>query len=94
MAEVDKTKFRYICATVAPFNIASLKDKFAHGLEIVSLKVKYGNMLRYILLKDLSRVSSESSTLESRYIPMANTEEQQQLLENGWIGTYYRKKKR
>ena len=93
MGEVDKTRFRYICTTVAPFNIASLKDKFAHGLQIVSLKMKYGNMLRYILLKDLSQVSTEASTSESRYIPMANTEEQQQLLENGWIGTYYRKKK-
>ena len=87
LGEVDKTRFRYICTTVAPFNIASLKDKFAHGLEIVSLKMKYGNLLRYILLKDLSLVSTVASTVESRYIPMANTEEQQQLLENGWIGT-------
>ena len=85
--EVDKTRFRYICTTVAPFNIASLKDKFAHGLEIVSLKKKYGNMLRYILIKDLSLVSTEASTSESRYIPMADTEQQQQLLGNGWIGT-------
>lgn len=84
--EVDKTRFRYICTTVAPFNIASLKDKFAHGLQIVALKMKYGNMLRYILVKDLSSVSTAVSTLESRYIPMVNTEEQQQLLENGWIG--------
>ena len=85
--EVDKTQFRYICTTVAPFNIASLKDKFAHGLQIVSLKKKYGNMLRYILMKDLSLESLETGTLESRYIPMVDTEEQQQLLEDGWIGT-------
>jgi hypothetical protein len=85
--EVDKTRFRYISTTVAPFNIASLKDKFAHGLQIVSLKRKYGHMLRYILMKDLSLVSKELNTLESQYILMADTEKQQQLLENGWIGT-------
>ncbi|MBO1911243.1 hypothetical protein J4G37_41435, partial [Microvirga sp. 3-52] len=86
LGEVDKTRYRYICTTVAPFNIASLKDKFAHGLRIVSLKRKYGNMLRYILMKDLSLESSGTSTLDSRYVPMADTEEQQQLLKDGWIG--------
>lgn len=90
--EVDKTKFRYICTTVAPFNIASLKDKFAHGLQIVSLKMKYENMLRYILIKDLWLIQAEASTLESRFISMANTKEQQQLLENGWIGTSIEKR--
>jgi hypothetical protein len=87
LGEVDKTRFRYICTTVAPFNIASLKDKFAHGLQIVSLKRKYGNMLRYILMKDLSLESLETGTLEIQYILMAATEEQQQLLEDGWIGS-------
>ena len=38
MKEVDQERFRYICTTVAPFNIASLKDKFAHGMQIVALK--------------------------------------------------------
>ena len=92
LGEVDKTRFRYICTTVAPFNIASLKDKFAHGLEIVSLKMKYGNLLRYILLRDLTQVSTELYTLESQYILMADTGKQQQLLENGWIGTYIEKR--
>jgi hypothetical protein len=87
LGEVDKTRFRYICTTVAPFNIASLKDKFAHGLQIVSLKRKYGNMLRYILMKDLSLESLETGTLEIQYIPMAATDEQQQLLKDGWIGS-------
>ncbi|QUW22038.1 GNAT family N-acetyltransferase [Sporosarcina sp. Marseille-Q4063] len=90
--EVDKIRYRYICTTVAPFNIASLKDKFAHGLQIVSLKKKYGNMLRYILMKDLSLDTTVTTPLESRYIPMANTEEQQQLLGNGWIGTHIEKR--
>lgn len=85
MDEVDQERFRYICATVAPFNIPSLMDKFAHGLQIVALKEKYGNMLRYILMKDLSR--SESKYDEYLFIQMANTEEQQRMLQAGWLGT-------
>jgi len=81
-----------ICTTVAPFNIASIKDKFAHGLKIVSLKIKYGDLLRYILMKDLLSPIEEDSSLESRSILMANTEEQQQLLQSGWIGTGIEKK--
>ena len=87
MSEVDKKRFRYICATVAPFNIASLKDKFVHGLQIVSLKVKYGDLLRYIFIKDVRCSLEKSASLEIRHILMGNTAEQQQLLQNGWIGT-------
>ena len=42
MNEVDTSRYHYVCATVMPFNIASLKDKFAQGLKIVALKLKYG----------------------------------------------------
>ena len=87
MDEVDKNRFRYICATVAPFNIASLKDKFAHGMYIVSLKIKYGDLLRYILMKDLSGSLKDDISDKSRYISMADTEEQQQLIQSGWVGT-------
>lgn len=87
MKEVDEKRFCYICATVAPFNIASLKDKFTHGLQIVSLKQKYGNLLRYVLMKDLINPPKEHCASESRYIAMENTEKQQQLLQSGWYGT-------
>lgn len=87
MKEIDQTWFRYICATVAPFNIASLKDKFVHGMQIVELKVKYGNLLRYILMKDLTRSFEDQTTSESHYISMADTEQQQRYLQKGWIGT-------
>ena len=87
MKEVDQQRFRYICTTVAPFNIASLKDKFAHGMQIVSLKVKYGNLLRYILMKDLTGQLKEHDSLECRYVLMADTAQQQQFLYDGWIGT-------
>ncbi|MCZ2257791.1 GNAT family N-acetyltransferase [Sporosarcina sp. G11-34] len=85
--EVDQERFRYICTTVAPFNIASLKDKFTHGMQIVSLKVKYGNLLRYILVKDLKQPVVMNNYTTSCSVEMANTEEQQRLLQDGWIGT-------
>ena len=53
MEDIDKKRYRYLFATVAPFNIASLKDKFALGMHIISLEKKYGNLLRYTLMKDL-----------------------------------------
>lgn len=87
MREVDEERFHYICTTVAPFNIASLKDKFAHEMQIVSLKLKYGDLLRYILMKDLKQSVDSNRFTESHIIAMGNIEEQQRYLENGWIGT-------
>lgn len=87
MQKVDEQRFRYVCATVAPFNIASLKDKFAHGMQIVALKVKYGGLLRYILMKDLANVVEPNGFTDSCQIPMADTEQQQQYLQEGWKGT-------
>lgn len=87
IGEVDREKFRYICTTVAPFNIASIKDKFAHGMKIVSLKKKYGNKLRYILIKDLSKDDAENNPIESYYVSMENIEKQQQFLSDGLVGT-------
>jgi len=86
MQEIDTEKFRYVCTTVAPFNIASLKDKFAHGMEIVALKVKYSDLLRYILVKDLLQTLQEKA-IDSCEIPMADTAQQQSYLEDGWRGT-------
>lgn len=86
MKQVDTERFKYVCATVAPFNIASLKDKFSHGLEIVALNEKYGGMLRYTLMKELTKNESGSAS-ESRSIFMGDIEEQQTVLKEGWIGT-------
>jgi len=87
MKEVNPQRFRYICTTVAPFNIASLKDKFAHGMQIVALKVKYGDLLRYILMKDLIDPLKGQDTSECCFVLMADTEQQQQYLADGWMGT-------
>ncbi|WP_262173675.1 hypothetical protein [Saccharococcus sp. Marseille-Q5394] len=84
MENVDKDRHRYVFATVAPFNIASLKDKFSLGMHIISLEKKYGNLLRYTLMKDL-RENKRLSTL-SVLADMADILKQQSLLKDGWIG--------
>ena len=87
MKEVDQKQFHYIAATVAPYNIPSLTDKFAHGLQIVALKEKYDNMLRYILMKDLVHPVAEGKLVESTLIQMSDIKGQQGLLQRGWVGT-------
>ncbi|PGZ94152.1 N-acetyltransferase [Bacillus pseudomycoides] len=47
------SKYDYVCCTVAPFNIPSLKDKFAQGMEVAALKEKYSDRLRYVFVKEL-----------------------------------------
>ncbi|MFC5604594.1 hypothetical protein [Sporosarcina koreensis] len=84
MRNIDKSRHRYVFATVAPFNIASLKDKFALGMHIISLKKKYGNLLRYTLMKDLL-ADEETGTLAIT-VDMSDIMKQQSLLEDGWIG--------
>lgn len=82
--EIDRTKFQYVCATVAPFNIASLLDKFAHGMKVVALKEKYGGLTRYILLKDLTAIPQKAN--EKISIQMEDTKAQQKLLDEDWQG--------
>lgn len=85
LEHVDSDRYRYICTTVAPMNIPSLKDKFALGLHIKALKVKYGSKLRYILCEDLQQ-PFQAETSERQVVAMNDTEPQQQLLKDGWIG--------
>lgn len=86
MAQVDVSLYDWVCATVMPFNIASMKDKLAQGLFIRALKLKYGGKLRYVFGKDLRRTGS--ATFSAReFVAMANTEGQQTLLAQGFIGT-------
>ena len=84
MNEVDLANFDWICATVMPYNIASLKDKFAQGMYVYALKLKYGGKLRYVFGKDLQGPREFTST--SIRIAMGDTEGQQQLLADGFVG--------
>ena len=84
MDEIDLAHFDWICATVMPYNIASLKDKFTQGMYVYALKLKYGGKLRYVFGKDLH--STREFTSASIHVSMGDTEKQQQLLEDGFVG--------
>lgn len=87
MDELQKedSKYDYVCCTVAPFNIPSLKDKFAQGMEIAALKEKYGGSLRYVFVKEL-RGDKERDWTEIKSVPMSNAGGQQALLSEGYRG--------
>lgn len=84
MEHVDTAKHKVVCATVMPFNIASLKDKFAQGMYVAALKLKYGGKLRYVFTKSLVQqaVWHEQAVVAD----MADTAHQQQLLRDGYFG--------
>ncbi len=87
MQELSKSNhaFRYVCATVALFNIPSLKDKFSQGMEILALKEKYDGRLRYVFSKDLEEVHV-SIWQETKSLLMVDVVAQQTLLSEGWRG--------
>ncbi|WP_018766504.1 hypothetical protein [Bacillus sp. 105MF] len=77
------SKYDYVCCTVAPFNIPSLKDKFAQGMEIAALKEKYGGDMRYVFVKKL-RGNEEKVWTTVKTVPMSDTSRQQKLLIEGY----------
>ena len=85
MEQVDVERFDWVCATVMPYNIASLKDKFAQNMYVYALKLKYGGKLRYVFGKLLN---GEEPTIEESAVTvsMGDTKVQQQLLKDGYIG--------
>ncbi|PEB83331.1 N-acetyltransferase [Bacillus nitratireducens] len=87
MDELQKedSKYDYVCCTVAPFNIPSLKDKFAQGMEIAALKEKYGGSMRYVFVKKL-RADKENNWTDIKDVPMSDVSEKQTLLSEGYRG--------
>ncbi|ACK59660.1 MULTISPECIES: hypothetical protein [Bacillus cereus group] len=87
MDELQKedSKYDYVCCTVAPFNIPSLKDKFAQGMAIAALKEKYGGNLRYVFVKELRR-DKENDWTDVQSILMSDASGQQALLSEGYLG--------
>ena len=84
MDEVNLAHYDWVCATVMPYNIASLKDKFAQGMYVYALKLKYGGKLRYVFGKNLR--NPRELTGVSIHVAMGDTEKQQQLLAEGFVG--------
>lgn len=85
MGHIDLEKYDYVCSTVKPYNIPSLKDKFSQGLVVKGLKIKYVDKLRYIFYKDLRQELPIFT--DKKTITMDDTVGQQQLLKQGYIGT-------
>ncbi|AFQ09150.1 TPA: GNAT family N-acetyltransferase [Bacillus pacificus] len=87
MDELQKEngKYDYVCCTVAPFNIPSLKDKFSQGMEIAALKEKYGGSMRYVFVKELRGVKKQDWT-DIKIVPMSDAGGQQALLSEGYRG--------
>ncbi|MBE7105580.1 GNAT family N-acetyltransferase [Bacillus cereus] len=83
--EKEDSKYDYVCCTVAPFNIPSLKDKFAQGMEIAALKEKYSGSMRYVFVKEL-RKDKESNWTDVKSIPMSDAGGQLALLLEGYRG--------
>ncbi|KEK24415.1 hypothetical protein [Bacillus gaemokensis] len=79
------SKYNYVCCTVAPFNIPSLKDKFAQGMEIAALKEKYGDRLRYTFVKALLE-GGKKAWISVEVLPMSDIVNQQKLLAEGYRG--------
>lgn len=77
--------FKYVCCTVMPSNIPSLKDKLAQGMVIAALKEKYQGRLRYVLVKKLHENTCENWT-DTTALPINKIKEQQTLLKEGWLG--------
>lgn len=87
MELMQDSTYIYICATVAPFNFASLKDKLSQGMVIKALKRKYDNMLRYIFYKRIDGNDFITFGEKELHMKMGDIEEQQKLLAAGWVGT-------
>ncbi|WP_077297015.1 hypothetical protein [Virgibacillus pantothenticus] len=85
-AQIDQPSFQYVATTVAPFNIASLKDKLALDMEIHALKEKYNGKLRYILFRDLHTTKNGKSYTDKQEVNMNAIARQQQLLQLGYQG--------
>lgn len=77
-------EFRYVCCTVAPMNIPSLKDKFTQQMHIAALKEKYVGLERYILVKDLENTAVQY--VDHTTVKLDDLEKQQQLLSEGYVG--------
>ncbi|WP_341301422.1 GNAT family N-acetyltransferase [Lysinibacillus sp. FSL H8-0500] len=85
MSHIDLEKYDYVCSTVKPYNIPSLKDKFSQGLVIKGLKIKYVDKLRYIFYKDLRQ--KQPVFTDKQTVSMRDRAAQQQLLKQGYLGT-------
>ncbi|WP_107842184.1 N-acetyltransferase [Metasolibacillus meyeri] len=84
MKQINIAQYDWVCATVKPYNIASLKDKLVQNMHIYALKYKYGGKLRYVVAKPLHKEVVFGN--DELAIAMGDTEAQQQALRDGYRG--------
>ncbi|PKM76298.1 MAG: hypothetical protein CVU90_13245 [Firmicutes bacterium HGW-Firmicutes-15] len=82
---VQKKKYRYILSTVACNNYPALRNSLRLKLSISGLREKYGNKLRYLLLRDLQEPLRicPTSIIRCRH---TDIELQQRLIGQGYYG--------
>ena len=79
--------YEHVCSTVSPKNCISIKNHLASGFVIRGLKVKYGGWLRYIMYKNICRVSHlNKSVAEVESVGLSDLERQKELLDRGFVG--------
>jgi ribosomal protein S18 acetylase RimI-like enzyme len=77
--------YHYVCCTVHPFNLPSLKDKLSQGLLIAKVKEKYAGHLRYIFMREFQREMRLDND-GAKLIALEDLEGQKRLLEQGYYG--------
>lgn len=82
--ENETDKHEFVCATVSPFNIPSLLDKFRQKMIITSLKQIYDDKWRYVFFKQINVKDIKWNIIEK--VLMSNYEKQIKLLHDGWHG--------
>lgn len=85
LVEDSHKQYSHICATVAPTNIPSLKDKFKQGMVTVVLKQTYGDKWRYTFAKPIQEEWTFDTTA-TKHIPLEDMDAHIQLLEDHWYG--------
>ena len=88
MQELSKTShsYKYICATVAPDNIPSLKDKFAQNMKIKALVTIYDEKHRYVFAKKLIHTDNKQDVVQETHLLMTHFNEINNHLDLNWIG--------
>ena len=91
---LQKQGYRYICATVSPYNYPSLSTVMSFNLTIRDLKIRegiYDGKLRFLLVRDLAETVNNNYDEVARVL---NTDiaKQHQFLKEGFIGFEISKK--
>lgn len=81
---IKEMGYKHVCATVAPANYPSIKGFISNSFAIKQLKIKFNNLLRYVMYLDL-----ESNLERPKYsvrVLGADTESQKFMISLGFYG--------